>query len=1103
MSTNRNLDFTFNPRFNPREVRITPPSTLSPYPRQITVITPPSTFPLTSTQIDPATQLRIDGHRHAATGAALTAGEVGKRISALKSLIQKDLDNPSISSSICVQTFKQHVGMGIFRQVCEEVARTLIGNRNADAGEHLLNENFRAILRIRDYDGQSLLDQIVAFYSCQLEAYRGISELNDLGETLEKHRDKLKKASQTTPLPIASQLLIDAAKLRADATRTFQGLPNVAMGALCKRIYELDGGGEKEYNYGYTTALGDVLKLLSNNNACPIKDAISFCSDSLPKVPAFNVSYIQTETIRSNDSRDTLQDIRKIYELENLKNFLNDPYKNNDFVAAKYENLSRDVNQLLNHSICLACQPGEGHLIAHNIRMLSDIKNQHGVDIVSQLIDHFKEKVKAQRLIGEMESFSLSAGGKTPAELLNLFYGLSDKVKEELRGRVWERDGGEKRPEICGWQSFFGQEGYYGTRKIDADPHTIFANPSVLTTYMTELKEKISTAETVLRRDLETINTALPVDPIDVSTARLEREPGLKSHLPPNLKIAYVTAELAGVASLGGLASALDGIVRGSGIKNARVIMPLYLGGHIQNDMMNALRQGHKAKYEIEVDGKKHQVFKAKTATGIRCYFIDNPALFWIPPNKKGGVGNFYEGDYLTVKRRWVVFQSATAELVYKMSKKKDHPVQLVHLHDSQTGLIPKFLASRHPEEWKRGETPATLFTFHNNQDPNTYDQHETIEILQRHGLPRIGANSFMEALRDADVTTTVSETFGKEAQMEASGNGMHSSVKKAAMEGRFFGIVNGNSNAWNPTQDQKLQTWKSVQGATEGQIPDLRFGPDSPDLADKIKTCQRELCAYLKSRPYDDADYADLDPEKPIYTYIGRYDWSQKGIDKFYLMMEEILNNGGQFVCVGLVPDKESKRMLENLKRYARDHGKKGILILKDSKENGKYKYQGVFGNLLRAATSVGIMPSSREPCGLYQGECNRFGKKVVATRTGGFLDTLKTEGPDANAYLFKRCPNWFSTEQDRELLSTLRISLDDANAMQQALYHGDADAQRPYLDSMRTIMRNALHSTWETTHDGSLSPIGRTQLAMAKAFERRKHRGQILQLDLKTLKV
>jgi starch synthase len=1111
MSVQNSLNFTINPNFNPNAVVLTPPPTLSPY-RQISnqqISNPLSPFSSLLTQIDPQALPRIDAYQRAGSAAYGSAGEIGKTVESFRHFIS-DLDNPNISNAIFIHSFKQYFGIGLFRKICEKVSQAMTGNQDAEAGERLLNENFRSILRIKDYDGRNLLEQIEAHYSYQLENYRGIGELNYLGEILEKHADLLQRAGKLPPM-LATRLTEEAAALKSRAIGIFESLQDSAKGAVCKTIYELDGGDKKEIDYGYNTALGDIQKLLLHRGACPIKDGILTCSQNTTRAPELTITYLHAESVKSSDSKTVIQEIRKLYELEDFKHFLNDPYKNNEFLVSKYLHLSSGVKKLLNGSIWLACyQPlqlgSSENFVSRDVRILLNIKNQNNEDIIFQLITHQQEKIKGQRILDELESFIVAAGNKTPSELLHLFNGLSEKTKNDLRERVWRRDGGESNPHICGWQNFFGGWGFYGTRKIEAEPSTLFLGSpaSVILAYTSELKEKIYKADTELLQALEAAKP-IPEGPIDVSTAKLEQEQGLINHLPPNLKVAHVAAELTGIASMGGLGAALAGMTESLGPNDTRVVMPLYRGGPIANSIMQSLKP--KKKYDVEVDGVNHCVYKTKFK-GIKCYFIDDPSHLWIPQKEDGTSGNFYEGDPLQVKYRWAVFQSAAAEFVYKLNKKERNPVQLVHVHDAQTGLIPKLLALRHPDEWKEGKTPATIFTFHNNQEPMVYDDAEAIGILKRHGLPEQGTNSLIEALRHTDMATTVSETYAEEVQTHMFGNGMEKDVREAARKGKFVGIVNGNSNGWDPTKDEQLQTWTSVQGPTKGTTLDLRFGPDSPDLADKIKTIQLEVCAYLKSLPYNDPAYADLDPEKPIVMYVGRYDWGQKGIDKLFMIMEETLKNGGQFVCVGTEPGKPGSsayEMLERMKQYARDHGKKGVLVLEDRKEtNGKYKYQNVFGSLLRAAASRPIFPSKYEPCGLVQGEFNRFGKRVIATKTGGFADTLKTEGPNANGYLFKRCSNWYSKEQDREVIETLKVALADARAMQHALYYGDPHAQKRYIDPMRSIMRNALNSTWERTPDGSLSATRRLDLARAKAFQNRTRRNQAYtDLNLKTLKV
>jgi starch synthase len=1085
-----------------------PPATryVAPVVRPITAYVSPTTAPITR-----EAEGRINAYRNAATEAYKYSEAAGRKIGSLIQFMN-DLENLSISNDHLVERLKEHVGIPTFNKICEEVAFALDEARNAGMGEHRLRGNFRDILRVKNYDGQNLLEQMVASYSSQLENYKGICELNHLSEILERLNDAHQRAKGTS-IGQVNQARQDAAKLQSDAIEVFKGLSGTPMAVVCGKIYEHDGGGDKGPDYGRNIALGDIQRLLLYKEIRPTQHAIAICTINATQPLTFNVSFGNSESITPNNSHVTIGEIRKLYQLEDLSHFLCDKVKNNDFLKTKYLALSPDLSKLLNEAIWIGSyQPNElgysENLISQHVRTLLSIKNQQGIDIIFQLISHQKEKIKGLKIIDELDSFEKASVNKSPPDIVALFDRLSDRVKDDLRGRVYQRD--SSNGSLDGWREFFpGRWGYYGTCKIEADPKTLFhGSPSLFSSYLNSFKEKVYTADATLLKDLK-LTKPLPVvpqGPIDVSSSRLIEEnnqTGFLKHLPRDLRVAIVTAELAKVASIGGLGSAVQGIAQGMGdTEHVRVIMPLYRKGPIATEQIDTMERA--AKYDIVVAGKNHEVYR-KEINGIQCYFIDDPELFTIP------AGNMYSGDFLAVKYRWAVFQSAAAELVYKFSKKKKEPFQIAHIHEAQLGLIPEFLANRHPEEYREGKTPATLFTFHNNLVQNEYDRQETIEMLDWHGLPRRGRNSLIEGLRSADFSTTVSETFGKEVQTEELGRGIHPHVKEAALKGRLIGIVNGNSNDWNPSTNEQLRDWRSVR-STKREIIDLRFGPKSDDLADTIKTCQRELCAYLKSFDVKDEAYADLDPRKPIVMYVGRYDSLQKGIDKLPLIMRQTLAKGGQFVCIGTDPDDKSKGFLHEMKHAAyHTYGKKGVLILEDRKENGKYKYQDGnaerpgFGALLRAAASLGIFPSIYEPCGLVQGEFHRFGKKVIATATGGFADTVNEE----NGYLFERYKNWYAPEQDKAIIDTLEIALDEARTMQEMLYSDSKEAQESHIGAMRKIMDKALNSTWDRTPrnpDGSSPPppIRLYEFAMAKAFANREERGRpISSLDLNTVKV
>src|SRR5581483_1330266 len=551
------------------------------------------------------------------------------------------------------------------------------------------------------------------------------------------------------------------------------------------------------------------------------------------------------------------------------------------------------------------------------------------------------------------------------------------------------------------------------------------------------------------------------------------------------------------------LKPAVSGMVRAFGAKDTRVVMPLYTNGPIHDDLIKQMKE---TDHEIWADGHRMRVMKANI-NGVRCYFIEHSA-FEIPKKADGvSSGNFYEGDYNHVRYRWAVFQKAAADLCYNFSKKR-HPVQLVHCHDGQTALVPKFLQEHHPKEWMQGQTPVVHFTYHNNAEPMKYEN-EAVDILEKMGLPKESTNSFIQALQIADVKSTVSLQFGKESQMPQTefdtgldDSGLQEYIKKAAFEKTLFGVVNGNTINFDPRKDEQLRNWKSVLPETKDKIVDLRFGPNSTaeELAENTVLIQRELCAYLKSLNPNDPAYADLDPEKPIFMYLGRSDTNQKGIDKLPLIMREVISRGGQFVCVGIEPHDRAKHIRWEMKEFAKAHGNKGVLILEDTKVGKDFKYQGVFGRLLRAI-AYPVFPSRYEPCGLVQGESHCYGRMPLVTGTGGFVDTIQTEGPNRNGYLFKRCNNWHSKEQDEAIIGTLAQALTEALNIQRALYSNDLGAIGPYMERAKQIMRNALNSTWEKTPDRSLSAIRKRSLIDAKGFQNLKLRGGSKNVDLAIL--
>lgn len=122
-----------------------------------------------------------------------------------------------------------------------------------------------------------------------------------------------------------------------------------------------------------------------------------------------------------------------------------------------------------------------------------------------------------------------------------------------------------------------------------------------------------------------------------------------------------------------------------------------------------------------------------------------------------------------------------------------------------------------------------------------------------------------------------------------------------------------------------------------------------------------------------------------------------------------------------------------------------------------------------------------------------HKMGKLAVATKTGGFVNTIFTSGPNSNGYLFDRKWEWNSEEQREAIRSAISEAAQDAKSMLQALYGKDREALEPYIERMSKIMENAMNSSWTSTFDGSISPIDSLHAVYVRAVENKYKRGTI----------
>jgi len=808
-----------------------------------------------------------------------------------------------------------------------------------------------------------------------------------------------------------------------------------------------------------------------------------------------------------------------------------------------------------------------------------DIRNSDGQNIIEQLaLDtaiQFKATILKDALI------ALRDTATAPAQA-DAFRGEFARVQaqypdlcSEIAGKIWARDRSRHDPA----NENFGGWGY-GERTLLENPATLLdireGEANILGELLHLMTRKIDQNLLTIIDRPERRNTSAAFLGTAAQTAARVADYAPK-------RVAMISAEFKSsvTVSEGGLGEAVRGMVIGHGKDNVCVIMPKFDILKVPADRME--RTAH------TVYG--HAVFKAMV-DDIECFFIEDNEFFNV--GTSNGANNTIYGDDARTKTRYAKFQMYAAELARKFyrGEEESRKIDVVHLQDSQTALIPTIYTQKHTTAWLAGETPPTVFTYHNNgvsAQNIYYDEPGNLGSIRDIGLTPHGYNSFMEGLANADAVTTVSQKFAEESSGNGVlGRGVGPSVRKAIYDGKLYDVLNGNTLGWNPKAHPVLTAWTAVDtldladdaevvhlpfqieptdligenaqlindqilgrcltykdsiqreiDAGKKVVMDLTYGPgDHPLVIDfKKQLCKEQVALYLaKYRDGFNVPFGQIDPNKPLLLSLGRLDPSQKGIGKLPLIMETALANEAQMIVIGLDGEKAQSAM-EPIHEVATRNQRNGAAFIQDERVTlqkwdpvaqavktttgpkwqvghnivgadgqvvldsaGHPKVIPGIGPLLRAAADIFVAPSEYEPCGLTQGESFEMGTRVLATDTGGFHDTVFTEGVRQNGWRFDRHEDWNSDAQN----DAIRAKVTEAIAeVKGALYPDPAvepvtasHAKVAFHTQTQKIMTDAKHSTWTQTPDGSPSPIDKMRavydLAIARQQERVRNGGR-----------
>ncbi len=429
------------------------------------------------------------------------------------------------------------------------------------------------------------------------------------------------------------------------------------------------------------------------------------------------------------------------------------------------------------------------------------------------------------------------------------------------------------------------------------------------------------------------------------------------------MEILFVSSELAPQLKVGGLGDVVFGLSRA--LKNlghrVTVALPRYPAIE-QSGILLARRltplplpplPGQTAAAGAFTEAT---LYDARLGSGVELLLIDAAAA---GTSLYAGVGSepgaIYEpAGSADVATRFGVLCRAVVELVRKQAA-AGQPYDVVHLHDWPAAMV-AYLMRLYPEL----EAQRVLLTVHNAEHQGRFEGAAATAALAALGL---GADHFTPAKLEfyggvsflkggilaADAVTTVSETYARELLQDRGAKQSMAGVL-GARPTPPLGILNGVDYAiYNPATDAGIAA---------------RYDADDPSNKGR---CKSALLAELG---------LEIAPARPLFASLGRV-VHQKGADLLAAALPRILKADVSVVVAGAGDPALEQDLRAALERYPE-----------------RTRYLGhvpeAMAHKLLAAADFFLMPSRYEPCGLVQLHAQRYGALPVATRTGGFIDTI-----------------------------------------------------------------------------------------------------------------
>ena len=419
------------------------------------------------------------------------------------------------------------------------------------------------------------------------------------------------------------------------------------------------------------------------------------------------------------------------------------------------------------------------------------------------------------------------------------------------------------------------------------------------------------------------------------------------------VKIAFVSSEIAPFASTGGLGEVSGSLTRALVKQGATVvrIMPMYRqvleGNWSVRDTGRRLRipvgyRVHTA--EIWTDDQP----ECPTVFIRRDEYFDRRELYALP-----------EREYSDNLERFIFFQKTVVAWLDETGWGAD----VVHGNDWTSGLLPFYLRYGITGSGRTG-SEAMVFTVHNLAYQGIYPGADfpltnlPFDCFSIDGLEFYGnINCLKGGLTQSHMVTTVSPTYAQEVRTPEFGCGLDGVLR--TLGDRFVGILNGlDEERWNPAQDRFLVNTY-----------------DARDISGK-RACKHDLLRRtgLGGRP-----------ERALAGIISRM-VDEKGFDLLAEAMPRLVEMPLDVVILGKGTEKYHRLASEWMQRWP-------------GRVWARIGYDEPLAHQIQAGADIFLMPSRIEPCGISQMCAIRYGTLPIVHATGGLKDTVKNLSDDGRS--------------------------------------------------------------------------------------------------------